>query len=457
MRLKLWFTMFLVVCAIGLGGTAFAFHSGGVADCAGCHAMHNTPNPTVTGGAPGSATGGPMLLTGTDQSSTCLNCHANPSIGSYHVMTWPFSGGTNPSSIPVNRNPGGDFAWLLMNFSYSSHGSTTSNPGGGHGHNIIAADYGMTNLSGYATAPGGTFSSTSLYCNSCHDPHNKMRRDSTGAIQNMLGNITAALPIIGSGSYPTSVPGIGTAGVQAPGTNQAVGVYRLLAGYATYTAAAVQIPYGGVPMAIAPSTYNQTEATNQVRVAYGVGSGGNQQPWGAWCATCHTAFLNGSGSHYHPVDASAVLSSGTEQTNYNNYVSSGNMTGSIATAYLSLVPFMTGSNSVVTLAGLADNTGTVTAAKAGAGSSDQASCLSCHRAHASGWRDALRWNPEGEFITYVTTAGAAVWPGTDTTASNPSYADGMLSTQVRAAYYDRPVTVFGAFQRSLCNKCHAQD
>jgi hypothetical protein len=133
------------------------------------------------------------------------------------------------------------------------------------------------------------------------------------------------------------------------------------------------------------------------------------------------------------------------------------MTGSIATAYLSLVPFMTGSNDVKVLAPLADNTGTVTAAKAGAGSSDQASCLSCHRAHASGWRDALRWNPEGEFITYVTTAGAAVWPGTDTTASNPSYADGMLSTQVRAAYYDRPVTVFGAFQRSLCNKCHAQD
>ena len=141
MRLKLWFTMFLVVCAIGLGGTAFAFHSGGVADCAGCHAMHNTPNPAVTGGAPGSATGGPMLLTGSDQSSTCLNCHASNATtpSGYHVMTWPFAGGTNASSIPVNRTPGGDFSWLLMNFTYSSHGSTTSNPGGGHGHNIVAA------------------------------------------------------------------------------------------------------------------------------------------------------------------------------------------------------------------------------------------------------------------------------------------------------------------------------
>ena len=33
----------------------------------------------------------------------------------------------------------------------------------------------------------------------------------------------------------------------------------------------------------------------------------------------------------------------------------------------------------------------------------------------------------------------------------------MGSAQVQAAYYDRPVTVFGANQRSLCNKCHAQD
>jgi hypothetical protein len=449
--------MLSVVCAIGLGSTAFAFHSGGVADCAGCHAMHNTPNAAVTGGAPGSATGGPMLLTGSDQSSTCLNCHASNATtpSSYHIMTWPFAGGTNVASIPVNRTPGGDFSWLLLSFTYTSHNATTSNPGGGHGHNIIAADYGMTNLSGYSTAPGGTFSSASLYCNSCHDPHNKMRRDSTGAIQTMTGNTGTAYPIIGSGSYVSSVTG--TPGVQAPSTGQTVGVYRLLAGYATYTAAGQTIPYGGVPIAIAPSTYNQTEATNQVRVAYGVGSGTNQQPWGAWCATCHTNFVNGSANHYHPVDANAVLSSGNEQTNYNAYVSSGNMTGSVATAYLSLTPFMTGSNNFTTLAGLADNTGTVVAAKTGPATADQASCLSCHRAHASGWRDALRWNPEGEFITYVTSAGVATWPGTDTTGSNPSYADGMLSTQVQAAYYDRPVTVFGSFQRALCNKCHAQD
>ncbi len=457
MKLKLWFTLLSVVCAIGLCSTTFAFHSGGVAACASCHSMHNTPNPAVSGGAPGSATGGPHLLTGSDQSSTCLACHASNATtpSSYHVMTYPFSGGTNVSSIPVNRTPGGDFSWLLLSFNYSSQGTATYNPGNGHGHNIVALDYGLIADPTNTMAPGGTFPSGSLYCNSCHDPHNKLRRDSTGAIQNIVSGSTT-LPVIGSGSYPSSVPGAAgaTTGVTAPGANQAVGVYRLLAGYATYTAAGQQIPYTGVPMAIAPSTYNQTEATNQVRVAYGVGSGTNQVAWGAWCGTCHTAM---TGTHYHPVDGNAVLSAGNMMTNYNQYVSSGNMTGSSATAYLSLVPFMTGSSSVTVLAPLADNTGTVVAAKGGPGSSDQASCLSCHRAHASGWRDALRWNPQGEFITYVTSTGVATWPGTDTTPGNSKYADGMLSAQVQAAYYDRPVTVFGANQRSLCNKCHGHD
>ena len=60
-RLKFCFILASVVIAIGIGGTAFAFHSGGVAECAGCHDMHNTPNPAVKGEAPGSTTGGPML------------------------------------------------------------------------------------------------------------------------------------------------------------------------------------------------------------------------------------------------------------------------------------------------------------------------------------------------------------------------------------------------------------
>lgn len=456
MRIASWLAALPMIFVIGLGGTAFAFHSGGVANCAGCHSMHNTPNSAVVGGAPGSMTGGLHLLAGSDQSSTCLNCHASNGSAplDYHVMTYPFAGGTNVASVPVNRTPGGDFSWLLLSFVYTSQGTPMFNPGYGHGHNIIALDYGLTGSPTNATAPGGTFPSSSLHCNSCHDPHSKLRRDSTGAIQ--ANSSDTPLSVIGSGSYPNSVPGAPGAaiGVTAPGVNQAVGVYRLLAGYSAYTAVGQTVAYPGAPMAIAPLVCNQTESLNQVRVAYGVGSGMNQVAWGAWCATCHPAMI---GSRYHPVDGKAVLSAGNMMTNYNQYVSSGNMTGSSATAYLSLTPFMTGSNDVKVLALLADNTGTVAAAKQGPGAPDQASCLSCHRAHASGWRDGLRWNNQGEFITYVTSTGTATWPGTDTTPNSPVYADGMLASQVQSAYYDRPVTIFGANQRVLCNKCHSQD
>jgi hypothetical protein len=77
-------------------------------------------------------------------------------------------------------------------------------------------------------------------------------------------------------------------------------------------------------------------------------------------------------------------------------------------------------------------------------------CLSCHRAHASGWPEALRWNMEGEFMIYQ-----GLYPGTDNAAN--SYARGRLALETQAAYYDRPVTAFATYQRVLCNKCHAKD
>src|SRR5512137_2524488 len=78
---------------------AYAFHSGGVAECSGCHSMHSP------------AAGGSFLLIGSDQSSTCLSCHAAGSGQSgYHV-------GTNPlpaSGIPAQMTPGGDFSWTTF-------------------------------------------------------------------------------------------------------------------------------------------------------------------------------------------------------------------------------------------------------------------------------------------------------------------------------------------------------
>lgn len=83
-------------------------------------------------------------------------------------------------------------------------------------------------------------------------------------------------------------------------------------------------------------------------------------------------------------------------------------------------------------------------------------CLSCHRAHASGFIDMLRWENEYEFITKV-IAGATSYGGTDVAATDNALSRGRLNAEKVAAYYDRPATQFATYQRVLCNKCHAKD
>ncbi|MDH4231045.1 MAG: cytochrome C [Nitrospirota bacterium] len=402
--------------AFGFCGTSQAFHSGGVAECGGCHSMH-TPAP-----------GGSFLLVGTDQSSTCLSCHehaGDTGPSSYHIST---AEADMPSGVaPLQRTPGGDFGWLKKTYSFTVRGTTTTEDGATHGHNIIAVDKGYAVDPVNATAPGGTFPSAQLACNSCHDPHGQYRRLSTSVIAK------AGAPIIGSGSYDTST---------APAAGQAVGVYRLLAGNG-YTKASAT--FSGVPVAVAPASYNRTEAVTQTRVAYGTSIAGGHTTWGNWCSTCHPR-MHSTGNYVHPVDKS--FNSLLAQT-YNQYKSSGDMTGSTATAYLSLVPFAENISSYATLATHAKSDDSYLT---GASSQVKVNCISCHRAHASGWEYGLRWNMEGEFMTY-----AGLWPGTDTTPAVPQFHRGRTGAETQSAYYDRPASKFAVYQRVLCNKCHAKD
>lgn len=408
--------------AFGLGGTALAFHSGGVAECTGCHSMHSP------------AASGAFLLKGSDQSSTCLNCHehaGDTGPTSYHISTAPAD---MPAGVaPLQRTPGGDFGWLKKTYTFTVRGATTTEDGASHGHNIVAADKGYVADPVNTTAPGGTFPAGQLACNSCHDPHGRYRRKSDGTIA------TSGAPIIASGSYATNTtPGYS----EPPAAGTALGVYRLLAG-AGYSKGGVT--FLGNPAAKAPSTYNRKEDTTQTRVAYGHATTGGHVSWGDWCATCHGQ-MHSSGSYVHPVDADL---GSTIKTNYDQYVKSGDLTGTNASAFLSLVPFVEGTGDYATLASHAKSDDTYLT---GPGVTDKVSCISCHRAHASGWPHALRWNMEGEFIVYN-----SLWPGTDTTPTVPQFARGRTSAETQAAYYDRPATKFASYQRVLCNKCHAQD
>jgi hypothetical protein len=131
--------------------------------------------------------------------------------------------------------------------------------------------------------------------------------------------------------------------------------------------------------------------------------------------------------------------------NYNNYVKSGQMDGAFGGTtpgpYTSLVPFAEGAGSTITV--LAQHAKSDNTYLNGPGTSDEVTCFSCHRAHASGWKHALRWNSEATFLV-----SGGVYVDSDM---------GRRAAETKAAYYDREPTYFGAYQRSLCNKCHAKD
>ena len=426
LKVSLIITIFLAF--VGFSSMALAFHSGGVADCDGCHTMHgvfngNTATPTTQD----------YLLQGNTKSETCLACHGNAANGSYHIMTT----GTLANGVPpVNYTPGGDFAWLTKTYTAPSgyHWSNSDELGERHGHNVNAPLYNIQTDTTFTQAPGGTgFQSSSLECTSCHDPHGKYRRtgnDTTYTISN------TGAPIIGSGSYATSA---------VPAAGQAVGVYRLLAGQNySMNKGTLPINYPGSPIASVPSAYNPAtgEATNQVRVAYGyAASVDGKTSWGQWCGTCHVNMVSGTGTHVHPIDVS--LSSGGEDAIYNSYVSSGVMTANVTNSYQSLVPFMENTDDIATLKTHA----VVSSTSAGPWAADRVSCLSCHRAHASGFSSMMRWDMvTNEFIT----DGTPQWKiAASRTPTSPA--------EAVAAYYGKPATLFNAYQRSLCNKCHAKD
>jgi hypothetical protein len=423
-------------------GNAYAFHSGGVAECEGCHSMHNSfeGSPNVTGRSFAEGTGA-FLLKANDQSGACLNCHnaADTTASGYHIST----NGITPydSTSPVEMTPGGDFAWLKKTMTFLVRGATTTNDGARHGHNIIAQDFGYVADDALAAAPGGDYPANKLACSSCHDPHGRYRRFADNSYN------TTGLPIFNSGSYNNSASPI--AGVAA------VGAYRILGG-AGYLPKSLQnagytVGFATNPMdVVVASTYNRTEATDGTGIAYGSNVA-------EWCANCHTGMLQGSYTSgmaglRHPAGNGAKLTADIV-TNYNAYVSSGIMTNVTANkAFSSLAPFATDTKDrsvmkpqAVTGTGGASNHLAATTA-------DNVTCLSCHRAHATAFESAIRWNYSGnEFITAADASNAAIYDSVNGKGTGYSQA------QQTNAYYGRPATFFGPNARSYCNKCHAKD
>ena len=145
-------TLAAAVVAVGALSTgALAFHDGGVAECAGCHTMHNSQDgAAVTGDGMSHA----YLLKAANATDQCLSCHAN--YGQFR----------NGEGF----GPGGDFYWVTKSWTWESHGTHTST-GDSHGHNVISPARGIAADATLLVAPGGDFDADFLTCTSCHDPH----------------------------------------------------------------------------------------------------------------------------------------------------------------------------------------------------------------------------------------------------------------------------------------------
>jgi predicted CXXCH cytochrome family protein len=151
-------TMLTVAAIALLGAPAMSFHDGGVADCAGCHTMHNSQD-----GVPVDADGqNPWLLVDDNPSDVCLGCHAT-GLGA----VW----GDDMLAPPPEKG-GGNFTFLDEDNLNDGHaGGANPIAGDAAGHNVIAQNWGPGADSTLTMSPGGNFPAGSLGCTSCHDPH----------------------------------------------------------------------------------------------------------------------------------------------------------------------------------------------------------------------------------------------------------------------------------------------
>lgn len=380
---------------LGIGSTAMAFHDGGVAECAGCHSMHMSQDGAYNllgigkyGSTVATESTRLSLMIGQDPTSTCLNCHASSSYGQFSETT------------PKYR-AGGDFYWLKRTYTWTAHNRPYSSPGDSHGHNVVGANFGLAADQTLATAPGGTYPAGQLGCNSCHDPHGKQKN---------------VLLLYGLGD---TVPGAAT-----PFLNDApVMVSAGRTGTINDGAQATQADVDAALAADPTSTLAVGDWMGVRHSAYGSGMS-------AWCANCHTTFDDNTGA-MHPVNVPL----GDLAGKYNQYISTANPTGgSTSTAYLEAVPFETGAENDTTLS---------TSSKQGADGASKVMCLSCHRAHASAYADAGRWD-------FAETMLFESQPA----EGNASGGDDYLHKDNGIVYADLGELTS---QRSLCNKCHGQD
>jgi predicted CXXCH cytochrome family protein len=143
-----------------MAAPVMAFHDGGVADCQGCHTMHNSEDGVPVD--PANPGGNPWLLRSSTPSDVCLGCHATR-LGAVF---------NNDPLFAYTERGGGNFQFLLEDNLNDGHGGATDPiPGRAGGHNLDAPGHGAATDGTVAVSPGGGFPAAVMGCTSCHDPH----------------------------------------------------------------------------------------------------------------------------------------------------------------------------------------------------------------------------------------------------------------------------------------------
>ena len=286
--MKKAFLLAVVICFIA--APALAFHDQGVADCGGCHTMHNSQDGVLVD--PAHANGNAWLLKEATPSDVCLDCHAEEHLGGVFA---------DDVLNPAPMKGAGNFIFLLEDNLNDGHGGgdvdslgawVNAIPGDAAGHNLNAPGHGLAPDNTLTKAPGGTFPASVLGCSSCHDPH---------------GNTDFRM-LYGAGRVVQD-------------------------GVATFTNPA--------PTAVGLSVFAGTES-NSNHTAY-------QGGMSAWCGNCHGDFHANGTKLVHP---SGVAMGQTIATTYGLYNGTADQQGgTAATSYLAAVPFEDPANTVSSTAG----------------------------------------------------------------------------------------------------------
>ena len=353
---------FLVLMAMALafafGGSALAFHSEAGLICSLCHTMHNSQNgsPMVTA-ADGDMDGAaqPHLLLYENKSELCLSCHSlNDAVN-----------GENPPDVYTNAQatPGGDFALAATGNTTKGHNPWHIDGAGGtiDDDEVMTDGAGGVAGSGKNIAPGSAVALWEWSCLSCHRPH----KDTGLADSDIRATYSHRLL-----RKHVKGPNIDASGADYEDVSTALDDANMI--QADLIAANV-------------NTDAETALNHNVYEVTTLGT----QGFGQWCGACHSN-PDDAGTGFHgAVVGDDDVGNGTDWIRHPTAtILNADLAGNYGLTYNPAIPLE------VTDAAELDAKDDVAMADPYA-SYAQVSCLSCHKAHASAFADATRWDMAG--------------------------------------------------------------